>query len=331
MTEETLGKRIAAHRKGLGLTQDGLAEQLGVTAQAVSKWENDQSCPDISMLPKLSEIFGTNIDALLGVEKRAEEKQKETLQETKDKPVHTVTQSAPGRKTGIAIALWLLLTGGIMLAAALFPAPLYQPPFWQTLGLTGLTVFGLFGLYPRFSVFRLGCALLGGYYLFCAVCRPAVMLNEELLLPVLLVFFGLGLLVDSIRGRKLPKLHCNMEELSKNFFDYEGNTFACQTCFGEGHRMIQLPQLEGGSAQVTFGELSVDICDCMTIGEGCCICLNCSFGSLTLYAPRRWRLQCVNKTAFGTVQEYGSADPEAQSIIRVECDVSFGEISIQYI
>ena len=38
MTEETLGKRIAAHRKGLGLTQDGLAEQLGVTAQAVSKW-----------------------------------------------------------------------------------------------------------------------------------------------------------------------------------------------------------------------------------------------------------------------------------------------------
>ena len=66
--EETLGKRIAAGRKRLGLTQDQLAERLGVTAQAVSKWENDQSCPDITMLPKLAEIFGITTDQLLGRE-----------------------------------------------------------------------------------------------------------------------------------------------------------------------------------------------------------------------------------------------------------------------
>ena len=64
--EETLGKRIVRHRKGLGLTQDQLAEQLGITAQAVSKWENDQSCPDITTLPRLAAIFGTSTDALLG-------------------------------------------------------------------------------------------------------------------------------------------------------------------------------------------------------------------------------------------------------------------------
>lgn len=327
MMEETLGKRIAAHRKGLGLTQDALAEQLGVTAQAVSKWENDQSCPDIAMLPKLAAIFGITVDALLGVEKAPEE----VLQETIEAPVHTVTEGTPGQKTGIGIALWLLLAGGIMLAAALFPAPLYQPPSWQTLGLTGLTIFGLFGLYPRFSIFRLGCGLFGGYYLYCSLFQPRVQLNEELLLPILLLFFGLGLLVDSIRGKNLPGGHMNMEELSRNYFDYEGNAFACQTCFGEGHRMIQLSQLEGGTAQVTFGELSVDIHDCAAIGENCCIRLKCSFGSLTLYVPRRWRLLCVNKTAFGTVQEYGSADPDAEGTIRLESDVSFGEISIKYI
>ena len=47
LMEKTLGKRIMLHRKALGLTQEQLAEKLGVTAQAVSKWENDQSCPDI--------------------------------------------------------------------------------------------------------------------------------------------------------------------------------------------------------------------------------------------------------------------------------------------
>ena len=41
--EETLGKRIVQNRKRLGLTQDALAERLGVTAQAVSKWENEYS------------------------------------------------------------------------------------------------------------------------------------------------------------------------------------------------------------------------------------------------------------------------------------------------
>ena len=44
--EETLGKRIVFHRKRLGLTQDALAELMGVTAQAVSKWENDQGFPE---------------------------------------------------------------------------------------------------------------------------------------------------------------------------------------------------------------------------------------------------------------------------------------------
>ena len=63
--DQTLGKRISSHRKKLGMTQDQLAEKLGVTAQAVSKWENDQSCPDIAMLPKLAEIFGVTTDYLL--------------------------------------------------------------------------------------------------------------------------------------------------------------------------------------------------------------------------------------------------------------------------
>ena len=64
----TIGSVIATYRKNLGLTQDGLAQQLGVTNQAVSKWESDQSCPDILLLPKLADIFGITIDELFGRE-----------------------------------------------------------------------------------------------------------------------------------------------------------------------------------------------------------------------------------------------------------------------
>ena len=61
----TLGKRIAAQRREKGLKQDELAEKLGVSPQAVSKWENDQTCPDISILPQLAKILGISVDTLL--------------------------------------------------------------------------------------------------------------------------------------------------------------------------------------------------------------------------------------------------------------------------
>ena len=61
----TLGKRIAFHRHNKELKQDELAEKLGVSPQAVSKWENDQTCPDISLLPLLAKTLGISVDELL--------------------------------------------------------------------------------------------------------------------------------------------------------------------------------------------------------------------------------------------------------------------------
>lgn len=60
-----LGERIRAKRKALNMTQQELAEKLNITNKAVSKWETDEAYPDISLLPKLSEILGVTIDELL--------------------------------------------------------------------------------------------------------------------------------------------------------------------------------------------------------------------------------------------------------------------------
>ena len=62
---------IVNRRKALGLTQEGLAQKLGVTNQAVSKWESGQSCPDLALLPLLADLFGITIDELFGREPKA--------------------------------------------------------------------------------------------------------------------------------------------------------------------------------------------------------------------------------------------------------------------
>lgn len=62
---ETIGNRIAKYRKAKSLTQEELAGKLGVSSQAVSKWENDASCPDISLLPELCRVLGVTSDELL--------------------------------------------------------------------------------------------------------------------------------------------------------------------------------------------------------------------------------------------------------------------------
>ena len=65
MMNESIGNRISKFRKAKGLTQEALANLMGVSSQAVSKWETDASCPDISALPQLCRILGITVDELL--------------------------------------------------------------------------------------------------------------------------------------------------------------------------------------------------------------------------------------------------------------------------
>lgn len=76
MEKQTLGQKIAELRKAKNLTQLELANRLSITDKAVSKWERDLSCPDISTVPKLAEILGVSADDLLRCSKN-EKKERE--------------------------------------------------------------------------------------------------------------------------------------------------------------------------------------------------------------------------------------------------------------
>ena len=66
--KETFGQRFQKLRKRLNLTQEDIASKIGISSQAVSKWENDLSAPDISILSDLADILNVSLDELLGRE-----------------------------------------------------------------------------------------------------------------------------------------------------------------------------------------------------------------------------------------------------------------------
>ena len=84
---ESIGKRIAKYRKDKKLTQEELAATLGVSSQAVSKWENDTSCPDISLLPQLCKELGITADELL----TGKSEKVQMLPEGQRKPIEELT------------------------------------------------------------------------------------------------------------------------------------------------------------------------------------------------------------------------------------------------
>lgn len=61
-----IGDTIAKLRRGRGMTQETLAESMGVSPQTISKWETGTTCPDVLLLPVLADFFGVTVDALYG-------------------------------------------------------------------------------------------------------------------------------------------------------------------------------------------------------------------------------------------------------------------------
>ena len=64
-TKKTLGEALKAHRTRCNMTQEFVAESLGVSRQAVSKWETAASYPDIELMPRIADLFGVSLDELL--------------------------------------------------------------------------------------------------------------------------------------------------------------------------------------------------------------------------------------------------------------------------
>lgn len=103
MEKQTMGEIISTLRKEKGMTQKDLAEQMGVTDKAVSKWERNLSCPDVTTIPRLAEVLDTTVERLLDVQP------KENAASTETKRITDLILKAVSLAMGVAVVVLSIL------------------------------------------------------------------------------------------------------------------------------------------------------------------------------------------------------------------------------
>ena len=326
--EQTMGKRIIRHRKALGLTQEQLAEKLGVTAQAVSKWENDQSCPDIYMLPKLAELFQTTTDELLGINAAPAANADNEEEEKNGWELHI----EPGKREGIGLAIYILIVGALIFASRYMG---WDVSLWSVMWPSALLVGAVLSIFKRIRFTNCIVALVGAWFLVNNLGVLELSINKSLIFPALIVMFGLCLLVDILFRQKSNKrgIHKrgSFSNKGKKHFVQENERFECVNNFGETMHRITLPRLSGGRVDVCFGEMEIDLTPCGEIAEKCEIEVAVNFGELSLKVPGAYNVVCTAGTSFSEITISGSPNEQSGRTIILCGDVNFGELSIEYV
>lgn len=113
------GSLITQLRKEKNLTQKELADTLGVTDKAVSKWETGKSYPDVALLPKLTSALGVSVDVLLANEKNFKEVERNAMKEKINKMLPLIC-NAVALAMGVALIVLNILDALTWKAGATF-------------------------------------------------------------------------------------------------------------------------------------------------------------------------------------------------------------------
>lgn len=345
--ENTLGKRIAANRKRLGLTQEQLAEKLGITAQAVSKWENDQSCPDISVLPLLADIFCISTDELLGRnltptvgEDVASDHscdcgycpadEDEDCEDGDNVHINMDMELEGGNKGKLALfgmATLFITVGVLFLLSKVFD---WNCSFWDILWPSFLLVFGIFGLIGKISLFWLACAGVGAFFLVSNLVPLPLELDKSILWASIIIVCGIMLFLDALRKKHRRKVHFHNDSHSHEFRVQDGYLH-CSNSFGEESQLVIADMLNGGKISNSFGECTVDLSGVKAVSADCTIEASCSFGELILLVPKHYMITSKASKSFASYSVDGKPDDIISGTISLKASVSFGDLTIRYI
>ncbi len=330
MEQQTMGKRIVQLRKEKGYTQEQLAELVGVSAQAVSKWENDVSCPDISILPKLAEVLGVTTDELLGVKPIEPHVVIVDSQSAKQNAGNKFTYAWESgfKKDGLWFAVLVIVLGVAFLIQRIGNLSV---GIWGILWPAVIIGFGLSWCIKRFSIFSLAVMALGVYFLLFNLGVIAFALTWSVIWPSLLILLGLTIVFEAFVPRRHRwQKYCGCDHKSKSEFNEEDGFIRYDCAFCDEERKILNEELTGGDIDLSFGKGTIDLTGVKFVASGANLKVDVAFGSFDLIVPRHIRLFVKSDKAFGSIQTAGQADSNAPYSLAVNADVSFGSMNIRY-
>ena len=333
MEQQSMGKRIMQLRKEKGYTQEQLAEMMGVSAQAVSKWENDVSCPDISILPLLAEKLGVTTDELLGV-KPIEPKvvivDAQKSNKEGDGSFSVSWDGAKGaKKDGIWFAVLIIVLGAAFLLQRL---DVVSFGIWGIVWPAVIIGLGVSWMIKRFSFFSLAVAGLGVYFLLFNLGAVTTILTWGIIWPSLLVLLGLTILYETLvpHKDKWCGVHFNGDKNKKSQYREENGFVSYDCSFSEENRKVAAEDFLGGDIDISFGKSELDLTNVKRVNQNAKLDVDVAFATFDLIVPKTIRVFLKSDKAFATIQMNGEPNPDAMMALNVDGDVSFGTINIFY-
>ena len=132
------------------------------------------------------------------------------------------------------------------------------------------------------------------------------------------------------KRRKFGPVHLGNQGKLVNDYTITDDSFHYDASFGDCVQYVEIDKLRSGSISTNFGEYTVDLTGVRSVEKGCQLQADCSFGELTIVVPRQYTVIPDSSTSFASFDVLGHADAEPQGILRLQADVSFGSIIVQY-
>lgn len=333
MEQQSMGKRIMQLRKEKGYTQEQLAEMMGVSAQAVSKWENDVSCPDISILPQLAEKLGVTTDELLGVKPIEPKVVIVDAQKANKDGDGSFSVSWDGsnnaKKDGIWFAILIIALGAAFLIQRL---GLVSFGIWGIVWPAVIIGLGVSWMVKRFSFFALAVAGLGLYFLLFNLEVISLVLTWGIIWPSLLVLLGLTILYEALipHKHKWCGVHIAGDKDKRSQYREENGFVNYECSFSEENRKVAVEDFLGGDIEISFGKSELDLTNVKRVNQNAKLDVDVSFATFDLIVPKTMRVFLKSDKSFGSIQMNGEPNADAMQALNVDGDVSFGTMNIFY-
>ena len=333
MEQQSMGRRIMQLRKEKGYTQEQLAEMMGVSAQAVSKWENDVSCPDISILPQLAEKLGVSTDELLGVKPIEPKVVIVDAQKNNKDGDGSFSVSWDGgknvKKDGVWFAVLVIVLG---LAFLIQRLGLVSFGIWGIVWPAVIIGLGVSWMIKRFSFFAVAVAGLGVYFLLFNLGLISIVLTWGIIWPSLLVLLGLTILYETLipHKNKWCGVHFAGDKDKRSQYREENGFVNYECSFSEENRKVAVEDFLGGDIEISFGKSELDLTNVKRVNQNARLDVDVSFATFDLIVPKTMRVFLKSDKSFGSILMNGEPNTDAQLALNVEGDVSFGTMNIIY-